>query len=642
MKRILLFVICVFSLIPLAIAQSDSVPSRELQEVEVSVSYPSMSNDLFSSSTSLYAPVEVLQQLSNASLSDFLVKGTPLFLKETGNGMLSTLSLRGTSSAHTKVLWEGVSINSQTMGQVDFSQLPLLFFDDVSVHPGGEGAVYGNGSIGGSVSLSDQLSFKDTFSLQLHSEYGSFSSLHEAAKLRVGNSKVQSSTALFYRQSDNDFKFEFRNEKQRQQNAGFYDYGILEDFNFHITSTNLLALKIWHTYYNRNIQPMMQNNLDVSKYETIENRSSKILFDYVHYAPFLWKIRLGWLADDQTYESHMIATDDWLTQSSVEKTWGTSDKFKIDVKIGGDIHAILPEVYAYMDTSVEWRGSLYALSKFLLTQRCVLTCNLRKDFVSNLKVPFSPSFGMTYQFVQKQKNNLSAAFLCSRNVNVPTLNDRYWGRIDDKDVRTEKGANLELNIKYGWTNETYSLTISSALYRNAVTDWILWMPRGNVWKPVNLDQVLAKGIETSLNQKVKWKSNSLSLDVNYAYNHTEIMKGFSEMAPFEGRQMPLLPCHTLSACLYGTFNTFHYSLMGKYVGERNTTDVFELLDSYFLLNLMADYEFVFKKKENLKIVHSLDVGVQVNNLLGAYYQTMPYRAMPLQNFNCFLKYHFGK
>ena len=149
--RNLFLILCLLLSTPLY-SQNDSLQIHELQEVEVSTFRP-ISNEAFSGTTVLTAPTEVLSQYQNASLSDYLAAGTPLFIKESGYGMLSTLSLRGTAASHTKVNWEGVPINSQTMGQVDFSQLPILFFDEVSIYPGGECAVHGNGAIGGAVSL---------------------------------------------------------------------------------------------------------------------------------------------------------------------------------------------------------------------------------------------------------------------------------------------------------------------------------------------------------------------------------------------------------------------------------------------------------------------------------------------------------
>src|SRR5688572_2660398 len=41
----------------------------------------------------------------------------PIYFRNYGSGMLSSISLRGTSSQHTAVLWNGININSFSLGQ---------------------------------------------------------------------------------------------------------------------------------------------------------------------------------------------------------------------------------------------------------------------------------------------------------------------------------------------------------------------------------------------------------------------------------------------------------------------------------------------------------------------------------------------
>ncbi len=77
------------------------------------------------------------------------------------------------------------------------------------------------------------------------------------------------------------------------------------------------------------------------------------------------------------------------------------------------------------------------------------------------------------------------------------------------------------------------------------------------------------------------------------------------------------------------------------MGERHSSDIFDILKAYFVVNVIADYEFHFKskKKKNLLV---LDVGGQVNNIFGREYQVMPFRAMPKQNFVIFAKFLVSK
>ena len=91
--------------------------------------------------------------LQHSSLAEYVKGVSSIFLRDNGNGMSSTISIRGTQASHTQVTWNGVSINSQTMGQVDFNLIPMFFIDDAEIHIGGNSALHGNGAIGGAIAI---------------------------------------------------------------------------------------------------------------------------------------------------------------------------------------------------------------------------------------------------------------------------------------------------------------------------------------------------------------------------------------------------------------------------------------------------------------------------------------------------------
>src|SRR5947209_4205122 len=61
---------------------------------------------------------------SSRHLGELLSLQLPIYFRNYGNGMLSSISMRGTSPQHTAVLWNGININSFSLGQADFSILP--------------------------------------------------------------------------------------------------------------------------------------------------------------------------------------------------------------------------------------------------------------------------------------------------------------------------------------------------------------------------------------------------------------------------------------------------------------------------------------------------------------------------------------
>jgi vitamin B12 transporter len=94
-----------------------------------------------------------LSQFRFGNISDLLSLYTPIAFKNYGPGQLNTASFRGTSANHTAVLWNGLNINSPTLGQSDFSTIPVAGFDQLSVQYGSAASVVGSDAVGGSILL---------------------------------------------------------------------------------------------------------------------------------------------------------------------------------------------------------------------------------------------------------------------------------------------------------------------------------------------------------------------------------------------------------------------------------------------------------------------------------------------------------
>ena len=211
-------------------AQSREVSNEEteLEPVDVIGQKKSSSSD-FSGAAPLSVSDTSIEMQRHKSIADFLAQHTPYPVRQNGNGMMTTLSLRGTSASHTQVLWNEINISPLTMGQTDYSILPVFFFDKIDVYPGGESAIFGGGTIGGAVTLSSEASKPTPARFTVETGMGSFGKKNVGVKSYVGNKKVKNKTALFLNQCDNDFPFTFRGEKMRQKNSSYLNYGILNE-----------------------------------------------------------------------------------------------------------------------------------------------------------------------------------------------------------------------------------------------------------------------------------------------------------------------------------------------------------------------------------------------------------------------------
>ena len=97
--------------------------------------------------------VENIESHATDNLAYLLSKQTPIYIKSSGPGGLSTISIRGAGASHTQLYWNGISINSPTLGQLDLATLPVAFIDHAEIHLGASSVVDGSGGLGGAIQL---------------------------------------------------------------------------------------------------------------------------------------------------------------------------------------------------------------------------------------------------------------------------------------------------------------------------------------------------------------------------------------------------------------------------------------------------------------------------------------------------------
>jgi iron complex outermembrane receptor protein len=195
---LLLWVVSVFGYIPIA---QDTVV---LTEVEVYA--PAL--DRFSQGQKIQTwDKKDLENFNGRPLADLLQERSPVFVRQYGAGMLSSPSLRGTSAGHTALFWNGLPINSPSLGQSDLSILPVAAVDQVSLQFGNAGALFGNEAIGGSLHLQTNPDFSKGFQASFSQQIGSFGNLSNFLKAAYSNKNFSTSTKVYREFSKNNFKY---------------------------------------------------------------------------------------------------------------------------------------------------------------------------------------------------------------------------------------------------------------------------------------------------------------------------------------------------------------------------------------------------------------------------------------------------
>lgn len=635
MRQLLLSPFFFLWLAPLA---SHAEEVEDIDEVEVVGRRlrPEALPNAYTGSAAQMADTALTNTMQAASVADFLARHSSVFVKESGRGMLSTVSMRGTAASQTAVSWNGIAINSLTMGQTDFSTLPMFFVDQAEIAAGGESAVYGNGAIGGSIDL--RTAAPDTarkFSGLFLQSLGSYGHCFSGLKLNAAGKKLWSKTALYYKKADNDFHFRLQDfdgyRTHVQRHAASRGYGLQQLAGWNIDRQRQLSLNLWLTQLQRDIQPSVQNNNDPAKFEDIADRNTRLL---LHYAQRRWAeldAKLAYLNDHEEYEGDTIATHNALLQATAARTWERLGWVRsLSARVGAQAQRVVPEVDAYGHGTNEWRNEAFANLVAGLGRRFTATAGMRQQWVSGEDAPFSPSASLRCHALKADSALLDLKASVSRNYRIPTLNDRYWGSLDGRDLRPEDALNCEGGADFSCQLRHASLSLSATAFHNDVSDWILWMPRGNVWKPVNVDRVEVNGAEVVLAAEVKRHS----LRASFARSHTEVVRGFAEMRPFQGRQIALIPENNFTAAYTGRLARWKWVLGASHTGMRYTSDVFSTMQAYWLANASLAYEVPLLVNTRLLLQGA------VNNLLDADYQTVPYKAMPGRNYQLDVKLKF--
>ncbi|MBR5855850.1 MAG: TonB-dependent receptor plug domain-containing protein [Bacteroidales bacterium] len=574
---------------------------------------------------------EISQVSASNSLSDFIKQQTAIYIKEYGRGMSSYISMRGTSSSHTTIDWNGQSLAIPTMGQTDLSHVPLYFFDNMTLHLGGNSALYGNGSLSGNIQLNTTPLFNDGISGDITLKGGSFATLFSGATLRYSKNGWESRTSAYWTYAKNNFKFrnntEIEKPIERLNNAQYCNWGALQEVFRKFKDKSLLQMSVMYLDFNRNIQPSVSNNMNELSYHSILDRNLKASIAYSgNRESWHYNVRTSYCHDYELYEKDIIEADRVTANGDIEYRYK-----RFNIKGGAAVEYIKPNVEAYKAGTKEWRGDIFALMLWTPFQPLTVGAGIRGSFVTDMRIPVQPSLNLKYQIVDPYSkstkdalHNLSARASFSKNAKIPTLNDRYWGGTT-ANLNAETGTTYEIGADYSLIYRSWEAKGFVTAYISQVYDWIRWLPTGEIWRPSNVPEVCSKGIECGLGIIKKWNGWKMFLDANYAFTDVTVEKSLLANDPSVGHQMAYQPKHTATVNLGANINRLTANITYNYAGERTSTDIYDIMPAYSLLDFAINYKFPFLSKE-------WGITGEIKNIFNTDYQNVRFYAMPGTNF----------
>lgn len=630
-----------FSVVCRAYAQ-DSSSVRQLQPVTVR----SFAPERFMAGLKVQrADSALTEAFRYQTLADFLTLQAPVQFKSYGPGQLTTVGLRGTSANHTALLWNGVNINPPTLGQTDFSTIPVNGFDQLTIQYGSAASTIGSDAVGGSILLSSTPNWQQRggAASDLTATVGHRLGAWGSSQTQVGG-RFTSSLAegaqlagktLVYGGSNRYVP----NYRERQgylvEPSETTQRGFIQDLFYRTKRQQLLSLNVWLT----------DNKLTSSPADSVGRESTRTQayrfltnYEFGNSRPGWWLsgrtlLRAGLIRDITDYgkgntfdtaPSH-AATDRLLIRAEheLEQVIGAG-AHPITIRAGAEWVRYTARVDGYSGGLLhEQRGDLYALIRYQPTARLVTSLNMRQAFVTRYDPPFTPSFGLEYRLFDHAGWQLSSRANVARSYRVPTLNERYWKTLGNPEIRPESGFSQDVGLTLARSEasrQTASLGVSA--FRNRVRDWTYWNPdRG--YRVENLQDVLAQGLEVQgqLNRRVGvWQLGGFG---QYAYTRSTQLATYDPWAgDVVGKQLMYLPLHTASATAFIQRGPHRITLTWQGTDRRPYTfDNSKYLPDYQLVNLLVQTSVHLGSLQGRAVM-------QVDNLFNEFYLNVKRNVMP--------------
>ncbi|MGL4992843.1 MAG: TonB-dependent receptor plug domain-containing protein [Bacteroidales bacterium] len=566
------------------------------------------------------------------SLSELLTENSSLYIKSMGQGALATASFRGTSSSHTQVLWNGISINSAQIGSFDFSQVPIYFVDQASITHGTAAQEDGSGALGGSVNFSNEYTSDKPLSATILTEVASNETYTGAATIRGKLGRVNLTTRGYYQDSENNYRYLNKVYSkdpfyERRKEADYKQAGAMQELYYTTSKGDKLKAIAWWQFDDRSLPQSTIVDVTASEQTRTSNIRSLLSYDLIRSVHTL-NFTTAYLRENRDYEKVMgdygNEYSESLTNSIVTKATYNYNRFR-----RVPIQALFTYRYDQV-TSDNYEGgsksrnttSLKLFATFKATKYLHIDAQTT-GFLTDKDLSAIYNLSARYRVVP---DYLTLKASNGYNYRIPTLNDLYWNPGGNPDLKAEEGFSSDIGLisNPSWGNT--SLLLEATYYHMDISNWIMWIPKGSgaIWEPVNFDKVRSRGLEINSKINTKWGDTNHQLSGNYALALSTNNSNRSEKT--QGRQLPYIPRHkwNLNYRLdYKDRGWFSYLI--SFTDKRFTSsDESYQTNSYMTHNAEIGYNF------NLPRGIKLNLSLRMDNIFNAYYESTQYYPMPLR------------
>ncbi len=565
-----------------------------------------------------------LRSAGCSSIGDVLANTTSSYVKSMGPGSLSAFSMRGCSVYQTAIVWNGIDIRAPGAGMIDITLIPASFFETVEILHGGASSLSGSGVIGGSLILENHPEFKPDKVVVAGITFANFGGNNQQLSVKWSGEKYYTSTTAFRQFSLNNFQYNYANETRKNLHGMQEQKGIMQNVQIKNGNSQSYGYSLWLQESDREIAPSMTSS---------DNNASRndASFRFLPSFRFLkgknsFQLKGSFLYDFLRYREipgdSIVLINSVITNNSLSAEAEYNHVFVNGIHIGSGINAQLISVdvnsngglnkqlqsAGFIDARKEWKS------------KWIVSLSVRHQIVEGYHSFVSPSVGVEGNVLKKLRFRSNF----SRNYRIPSLNDRFWQPGGNQDLLPEISINAESGLDYLFDlSELARLGIHSTVFISDISNWISWMPGTNFWSVQNIQHVINRGVESSLELNSRIQNIRYRIKGNYTFVRSTYQNEILKNDLNSGKQLIYVPTHRFSGQLSLTYKLYSLIYQHGYTGRTYvTSDNVEFLPVYDLANVSFSSDLPQYKRI------SINIHIEIMNIWNKEYQVVQYYPMP--------------
>jgi len=472
---------------------------------------------------SVLAPVNIItrkdiEQIHARSVSD-VVKTLPgvEISSYGGRGQQASAFVRGSTSAETLVLLDGVRVNSATSGGFDFNSIPLNQIERIEFVRGARASVYGADAIGGVINIITRGTQGESKHV-LNGSLGSrnYQNLNGSSSFDI-NDQQHLKLAAGYESEDGYNVHPVAGVNDGDEH-GFLGRNAMIDYQNQVNeNTKVLGA----VHFNRNT---VQSDGSYSGYherdETWEQTTNYQLGTQFKRDAYQTELMTS-VIDTETFyypdSASRYNPDSTYKTQQYQISWANNYQITEDWTVGGGVDWRREVLDAVSEASGESffdddKGrnnfGVYALTQYHWEQ-WLAELSARSDDNQQYGTHDTWQAGLGWNFLPEYRisTRYGTAF------RAPTLNDLYYPNPwthGNPNLKPETSKNAEISLD----GTTADVLWRATAYRNDIRDMIQWADSDDdgIWTPENVGRARIDGLELEAEFMTGWISHKISAD----------------------------------------------------------------------------------------------------------------------------------